>query len=87
MSIAVGEVWDGSLPCAMLIKGKHYSNLYPMSATVKRTCAAELKRYEVSKGTVRFPLDRPLPSALLKRLVKARIAELREQRSTPRKKN
>ncbi|MDQ3674746.1 MAG: DUF1801 domain-containing protein [Gemmatimonadota bacterium] len=56
---------------------KHHVSLYPMTATIKRAHTAELKGHEVSKGTVRFPLDKPVPSALIKRLVKTRVKELR----------
>jgi len=58
---------------------KSYTSLYPITARIQRAHTAALKGYEKAKGTVRFPLDRPLPVALVKRLVRARVAEVRKR--------
>jgi uncharacterized protein YdhG (YjbR/CyaY superfamily) len=64
-------------PLVYYASWKEHCSMYPMTAKVRRACAAQLKGYKMSKGTVRFPRTEPLPSALVKRLVKARVAELR----------
>jgi uncharacterized protein YdhG (YjbR/CyaY superfamily) len=51
-----------------------------MSGTVMRTLAADLARYETSKGTIRFPAAKPLPSTLVRKIVKTRMAELQGRR-------
>jgi uncharacterized protein YdhG (YjbR/CyaY superfamily) len=52
-------------------------SLYPMTGGVKKSLAPKLAKYEMSKGTVRFPLDKPVPIGLVKQLAKARAAEIR----------
>lgn len=46
-----------------------------MSTDVTRAHAAELKDYKLGKASIRFAPDKPLPAALVTKLVKARIAE------------
>jgi uncharacterized protein YdhG (YjbR/CyaY superfamily) len=46
-----------------------------MSASTVAAFKDDLKGYDTSKGTIRFQPDKPLPAALVRKLVKARIAE------------
>lgn len=57
---------------------KQHVSMYPMTAAIKRANAAALKTYEVSRGTIRFPLTAPPSARLVTRLVKARMAEIRK---------
>jgi uncharacterized protein YdhG (YjbR/CyaY superfamily) len=59
---------------------KHCS-LFPTSMAVMKAFKNELKGYQTSKGTIRFPVDKPLPAALVKKLVKARLAEKERKQS------
>jgi uncharacterized protein YdhG (YjbR/CyaY superfamily) len=55
---------------------KNHCSLFPMSYAVLQTFKGELKGYPQSgKGTIQFPLDGPLPSGLIKKIVKVRVAE------------
>ena len=53
---------------------KNHCSIFPGSA-VMDAYKEELKPYDTSKGTIRFPADKPLPAALVKKLVRARIKE------------
>lgn len=50
---------------------KHFS-LYPATDGLAEAFAKELEPYEIRKGTIRFPLDEPVPARLISRLAKFR---------------
>ena len=58
---------------------------FPMSGTTIASHADRLGRYKTSKGTIPFQPDNPLPMALVRLLVKARIAENAALQTKPRK--
>jgi uncharacterized protein YdhG (YjbR/CyaY superfamily) len=53
----------------------NHCSFYPGSSKTLKNFQSDLKGFQVSKGTIRFSSDNPLPTALVKKLVKARIAE------------
>ena len=55
----------------------NHCSFYPGSSKTLKNFQSDLKGFQVSKGTIRFSSDNPLPTALVKKLVKARIAEKR----------
>src|SRR5215472_6104946 len=57
---------------------KKHCSLFPTGSGVIERFAKELKGYSTSRGTIQFPPDKPLPDALVKKIVKARVAENRE---------
>ncbi len=54
---------------------KNHCSFYVQSPAVMEAHQDELGVYDTSKGTIRFPANKPLPAALVKKLVKARMKE------------
>lgn len=52
----------------------NHCSLFVLSGSLLQSFKDELKGYHLSKGTIRFPVDKPLPATLVKKLVRARIA-------------
>jgi uncharacterized protein YdhG (YjbR/CyaY superfamily) len=56
-----------------------HCSFFPTAAVIEEF-KDELKNYSTSKGTIHFPLDKPLPAALVKKMVKARVAASDEKK-------
>jgi uncharacterized protein YdhG (YjbR/CyaY superfamily) len=65
---------DGKLLVAFAAWAKHCA-FYPGSSPVKAHREA-LKAYDTAGGTIRFPASAPLPTAIVRKLVKTRIAQI-----------
>jgi uncharacterized protein YdhG (YjbR/CyaY superfamily) len=55
---------------------KNHCSLFPYSTKVMDSLKEELQSYGTSKGTIRFSTDKPLPAALVQKIVKVRIEEI-----------
>jgi len=54
-----------------------HCSLFPTASVIAKF-KDELKSYRISKGTIQFPVDKPLPLALVKKMVKTRLDEVGE---------
>jgi uncharacterized protein YdhG (YjbR/CyaY superfamily) len=66
--------FQGKLLVAFGAAANHCA-LYPLSGSIVEAFKDELTAYSTSKGVIRFQPNKPLPRALLRKLVKARLAE------------
>jgi uncharacterized protein YdhG (YjbR/CyaY superfamily) len=57
----------------------NHCSLFP-TASVIQAFKNELKGFATSKGTIQFPTDKPLPTALVKKVVKARVAQIESKK-------
>jgi uncharacterized protein YdhG (YjbR/CyaY superfamily) len=73
-------------PLAGLAAFDGHCSYFPMSGSVVAALKEDLKDYETTKGGIRFPATKPLSAALVRKLVKARIAEIAAQAGAKRKK-
>lgn len=60
---------------------RDHCSFFPMSSSLIAKFKDDVKGFETSKGTIRFPLDEPLPAALVKKFVKARVAQNEAKRA------
>jgi uncharacterized protein YdhG (YjbR/CyaY superfamily) len=56
-----------------------HCSLFPTAAVIE-TFKNELKGFSISKGTIQFPTDKPLPAALVKKMVEARVAQIQSKK-------
>lgn len=78
------DAWSYRIPAFRLEKRilvwyagwKEHVSLYPIGPEILKRLGVDPKQYAISKGTIKFPLNRPIPVSLVKRLVKAKVADL-----------
>jgi uncharacterized protein YdhG (YjbR/CyaY superfamily) len=58
---------------------KHHYSLYPATGHLVEAFKDDLESYEVSKGTIRFPLSEPIPVKLIERIAKFRAREVADR--------
>jgi len=58
---------------------KKHNSIFPYSGSVTSKLKNELAAYEQTKGSIHFPVDKPFPKALLKKVLKAKFEQLEDR--------
>jgi uncharacterized protein YdhG (YjbR/CyaY superfamily) len=53
---------------------KNHCSFFPMDHSLAEESGEDVKKFRILKGTIQFPVDQPLPKALVTKIVKARVA-------------
>jgi uncharacterized protein YdhG (YjbR/CyaY superfamily) len=56
-----------------------HCSLFPTAAVIE-ACKKDLNNFSTSKGTIQFPVNKPLPDALLKKMIKIRLAQVQNKK-------
>ena len=63
---------------------KHHVSVYPVTSAMVTKYGKAIARYQAGRGTLRFPLDEPIPTGLVAKLAKVRVRERRLARRARR---
>jgi uncharacterized protein YdhG (YjbR/CyaY superfamily) len=63
-------------PLLGFVAAKAHLSVFPFSPEAVEAVAAELAGFSLSKGTIRFTADRPLPDSVVRELVRTRMAQI-----------
>ncbi|EWT06543.1 hypothetical protein N864_20345 [Intrasporangium chromatireducens Q5-1] len=63
-------------PLVAAVATKQHLSLYPFSGAVVEAVAPDLAGFSLSRGTIRFDADRPIPDAVLRQVVELRRREI-----------
>ncbi|KAE8766161.1 iron chaperone [Georgenia thermotolerans] len=76
MSYGMPALKVAGKPLVSVVATAKHLSLYPFSGAAIDTVREELAGYSLSKGTVRFSAEHPLPDDVVERLLRARLAEI-----------
>lgn len=74
----------GTTPIVAFAAAKEHCSLFIMNAAVMVAHKADLKSYDTAKGTLRFPIGKPPPATLVRKLVKAHVADVEARKAKKR---
>jgi len=58
---------------------RHHIGFYPTPAALKKILKKDISKYKTGKGSIQFPLDKPLPTVLIRKITKYRVKESLEK--------
>ncbi|RPF29055.1 iron chaperone [Georgenia muralis] len=78
MSYGMPALRVADKPFVSVVAAAKHLSLFPFSPAAIDTVRADLEGYSLSKGTVRFTAEHPLPDDVVERLLRARLSEIRK---------